>query len=189
MLRALFPALIATLALVACNQSEAPKILAKKAEAKAPASQPAKKGKGESPADRDQVDADGVVRRGDAMSKDKPLLVSECIAQSEKLNGKRVKVEGTVTSVCAKKGCWFVVRDNESDQTIRITSKGYRFFVPKDARGKHAVIEGDLHVKTLSEADAKHLAEDSGGDPSKVTGSKKEVQLAAVGLEMTTPKK
>ena len=193
MSRSLSPAAFAALALAlaACNQAEAPKPVAqapaKKAEA--PQSQPSQKAKGESPADRDQVDPDGVVRRGEALSKEKPLLVSECVVKADQLNGKSVKVEGTVVNVCVKKGCWFAIRDDASDQTLRITSKGYRFFVPSKATGQRAVIEGDVIVKTMSEAEAKHFAEDGGKDPSLVKGEQKEIQIAAVGLELRAVKK
>jgi hypothetical protein len=154
------------------------------ATVQAAASQPAVKGKGESPADRGQRDDDGVVRRGETLSATRALPVSECIAQADALSGKSVKIEGTVSKVCTVKGCWFVVRDDESDQTIRITSKGYRFFVPSDAKGQRATLEGDLSVKTLSEEEAKHLVADSGGDPGTVTGPQKEVQIAAVSVEI-----
>lgn len=112
------------------------------------------------------------------------LPVSACIADAEKYNGKVVKVEGTVVNVCAAKGCWFAIQDDQTKETIRITSKGYRFFVPRDAKGKRAVIEGDLAMTVLTEADAKHLAEDSGQDGSGIRGPQKEVQIAALALEM-----
>ena len=178
----LFAAAIAT----GCNQSAPPQSAPKlaKAAASQPSTRPAPKGKGESPKDRDQKDDDGVIRRGTDLTKSAALHVSTCIADAEKHNGKTVKVEGTVVNVCAAKGCWFAIQDDKTKETIRITSKGYRFFVPRDAKGKRAIIEGDLAMTVLSEADAKHLAEDSGQDSSTVQGPQKEVQIAAIGLEM-----
>lgn len=199
MLRPSLTALLAAIALASCSQSEPSRPLAAAKplqvahggghhdETKAPSSQPAKKGKGEKPADRNQKDEDGVVRRGDEMTANKPFTVDECVQQASELDGRRVKIEGTVDQVCAKKGCWFVVKGDAGDASVRITSKGYRFFVPRDAKGKRAVVEGELTVKVLSEADAKHLAEDSGQDPSKAKGDKTELQLAAVGLELREP--
>ena len=178
--------LFAAAIITGCNQSAPPQSAPKlaKAAASQPSTRPAPKGKGESPKDRDQKDDDGVIRRGTDLTKSAALPVSTCIADAEKHNGKTVKVEGTVVNVCAAKGCWFAIQDDKTKETIRITSKGYRFFVPRDAKGKRAVIEGDLAMTVLSEADAKHLAEDSGQDSATVQGSQKEVQIAAIGLEM-----
>ena len=133
--------------------------------------------KGADPAERDQIDADGVVRRGTALTDAKALTVGEVLAQADGLSGKSVKVTGTVDTVCQNKGCWFVIKDGE--QTIRITAKGYGFFVPSKAPGMTATIEGELSIKALDEAEAKHL-ESEGAKPS----SMKEVAIAAAALEM-----
>lgn len=148
-------------------------------------------GKGESPADRDQVDPDGVVRRGEALTAGAPLELSAALQQAKDLDGKSVKVAGTVDQVCAKKGCWFVLRpDDEAqkDKTIRITSKGYRFFMPRSSVGQRAVVEGELKTVKLSESEAQHLEDDrveaEGGEARKIDGEQVEVQIAAVGVEM-----
>lgn len=193
MLRLIPALLLAVFVVASCKspeKAETPAAADAPKAATAPASQPAKVGKGETPEDRNQVDADGVVRRGEALSAERPLQVSECVAKADALAGKRVKVEGTVTSVCAKKGCWFILRDDMSDQTIRITSKGYRFFVPENAKGRRAVVEGELVVRTLSKEEAQHLADEAAAAEGKaaeqVEGPVREVQLAAVGLELRT---
>src|SRR4051812_45923769 len=53
---------------------------------------------------RDVVDADGVVRRGQALSAMEATPVSTAIAKAAELEGKHVKLAGTVNSVCAKAG-------------------------------------------------------------------------------------
>ncbi len=150
-------------------------------------------GKGESPSDRDQVDADGVVRRGEALTQAASLSVVAALEEAKVLDGKSVKVTGTVDQVCAKKGCWFVLRPHDpthaaAAKTIRITSKGYRFFMPRSSVGQEAVVEGDLKVTTLSESEAQHLEDDrveaEGGEAQKIVGEKVEVQIAAVAVEM-----
>jgi len=160
---------------------------------KAASSQPARPpGKGETVEDRNQVDDDKIVRRGEALTSAATLSVSDCISKGKELGGKSVKVEGTVAQVCAKKGCWFVLstdgKDATPDNTIRITSKDYRFFVPTDAVGQKATIEGALEVKTMSIEEAQHMADDAaeaGGEPApKVTEPQVEVRIAAVGVEL-----
>lgn len=170
------------------------------ADKKAPASQPASSqpatkeaaatlGKGEDPKDRDQIDKDGVVRRGTELASAKATPVADCMSKSSDLAGKEVTVSGKVSQVCAKKGCWFVIEDEkDASKTIRITSKGYKFFVPRDAVGKKAVIKGDLSVKEMSVAEAQHMEDDraaaTGEKAKKVTEGSKELRIAAVALEL-----
>jgi hypothetical protein len=157
----------------------------------APASQPATKVPGESPDTRDHKDADGVVRRGEKLTDAATLSVDDCLTKATSLNGKMVKVEGTIDQVCAKKGCWFALRpDGEAHKgkTIRITSKGYRFFMPKDSVGQRATLEGELEMKTVSVEEAQHLEEDrvkaTGETPKKITEPVEEVRIAAVAVQM-----
>jgi hypothetical protein len=93
-----------------------------------------------------------------------------------------VRVDGTIAKVCQKKGCWMVIRDG--DLEARVVMKDYGFFVPMDAGGKKASIEGVLKVKVFNEAQAKHLAEDGGEDPNTVTGEKKEFLLTASAIDI-----
>lgn len=144
--------------------------------------------RGTTPADRDAADADGVVRRGAALSKDAPIPVAAAYEKAAALDGKPVKVAGKVESVCAKKGCWFVVQGDKPEQKIRITAKDYGFFVPKAAQGRSVVVEGVLAVKTLDQATAQHYEEEramgTGEKPKKITGDVKELSIVASALEM-----
>lgn len=60
--------------------------------------------------------------------------------------------------------------------------------MPKDAKGKKAIIEGDLVVKELTKEEAQHLEDDAaaakGGKAKQVESGHIEVQIAAVGLEL-----
>jgi len=152
-------------------------------EEAAPASQPATTGmKGATPGDRDAVDDDGVVRRGETLASTAAMSVGDCMAKASELSGQTVKVEGTVQQVCAAKGCWWVMEGAKPEESIRITAKGYGFFVPRDAKGKKAVAEGVLEVKQVSDEEAAHLAGESSEPNAKPV--KVEVRLEAAGLEM-----
>jgi hypothetical protein len=163
----------------------------KASPAQMPASMPsADKGptKGEKPADRGQVDEDGVIRRGFGLTANTVAIsVGEGASKAEEYKGKMVKVQGKVSEVCAKKGCWFALTD-DAGNVMRITSKGYKFFVPKDAVGKLAVVEGELEVKMLDVATAQHYEDDrvegTGEKAKKVTEPQRSVSVAAIGLEM-----
>lgn len=189
----LFTGLALTLALAGCPENKGTEAAEPAAaepaaaepahEEAAAASQPATTGmKGATPSDRDQVDEDGVVRRGETLTTTAALSVSDCMAQAKELSGKAVKVEGTVQQVCAAKGCWWTMQGETPEQSIRITAKGYGFFVPRDAKGKKAVAEGVIEVKELSDAEAEHLAGESTDPNAKPV--KVEIRLEAAGLEM-----
>lgn len=181
--------------LVACTQggAQAPATGTAKAEAKAEAApekaapaEAAGSTKGLSRQTREDVDADGVVRRGIALSDGTALSVGELHDKAGEMNGKSVKVTGEVAQVCQKSGCWFALRDG--DKTIRITSKGYKYFVPSGAAGMTAVVEGEIAVKTLDVKEAQHYADDAAeatGKPAeKVTAPVQEIAIASIGLEM-----
>lgn len=93
-----------------------------------------------------------------------------------------VLVSGTVEAVCQKKGCWMVVKDGTD--SARVMMKDHLFAVPIDARGKAVLVEGELTSRTFTEAQAKHLEEDKGGDPKAVAGERKEHVLMATAVEI-----
>jgi hypothetical protein len=158
-----------------------------------PATQPVKTSTGASlrgttPQQRDEVDPDGVVRRGEKLSSAQPMTVDELLANVSTLNGKTVKVTGRVEKVCKHKGCWFVVAGSKPEAQISVTAKGYGFFMPRDSVGKVATLEGPLTVKTLSAEEAQHYEDDyahaSGQPAKKVTAPKTEVGIEAFAVEM-----
>ena len=176
------------LGLTACSQggSQNPGAEPAKAGSQPAAAPEGYSSAGLSAAQRDDADADGVVRRGMTLSAAPALTVAQVFEQAEALNGKVVKVSGEVSQVCKKSGCWFILRDG--DKTVRITSKGYKYFVPSAAAGMTGVIEGDLAVKMLDVATAQHFAEDeaegTGKPAAKVEAPTKEIAVASVGLEL-----
>ncbi len=140
------------------------------------------------PEDRDHVDADGVVRRGQPLSSQAAISVLAADERAVELEGKTVKIEGRVDSVCTKKGCWMVVTDDAGTTRVRVTAKGYGFFVPRKAPGLRAVVEGTLDVETLDVETAQHFEDDrvAGTDePSRqVTEPQRELSVVARGLEL-----
>lgn len=180
----------------ACTQ-DAPRASPSVAEAKTPiqaTSQPSSRPDeptasrpGQTPATRDHVDEDGVVRRGEPLSDRPALAVAEAMAKADQLEGETVKVSGPVSRVCGKKGCWMSLTTEDGTSQLRVTFKDYGFFVPKASKGMVATVEGALHVKILDPKTAQHL-EDEAADPASrktITGPVREVTLVADGLQMT----
>ena len=92
-------------------------------------------------------------------------------------------MSGTVEAVCKKKGCWMELRDG--DTSAKVFTYAGEFFLPIDtAKGRKAVVEGTLKVKTMTQKFAKHLAEDQGVDPSTVTGPQKKLVIDAKSIKL-----
>jgi hypothetical protein len=138
--------------------------------------------------DREQVDADGVVRRGAKLVDGAAITVADAVAKSAELDGKAVKITGRVASVCQAMGCWFTITAPEGGASIRISSKGHDIFVPKSAAGRIATLEGEFKVKTLSKEQAQHFENErplAPGETHKtITEDVKELSIAVTGLEM-----
>lgn len=106
-----------------------------------------------------------------------PKTLTEVIGST---NESTVTLKTTVAEVCSKKGCFFIAQDGEF--TARITFKDYGFFIPTDSQGKEVMLIGDFSVKTLSEEQAKHYAEDAGKDASLISGEQKEYSIIATSV-------
>ena len=79
----------------------------------------------------------------------------------------QVKLEGTVTATCAKKGCWMDVASGEDTVFVRFLD--YSFFVPTEgAEGKRTVVEGEAFYDTLTVPMLKHYAEDAGKSQEEI---------------------
>ncbi len=131
----------------------------------------------------------GTGKFGAPVSAAGPVLAATAVlADSSKYDDKDLKLTGTVSGACQKKGCWMTLGGGEPGaQTIRVTFKDYGFFVPKDCLGKKAVVEGHFKVTTMSVAEAQHYAEDAakeGAPVKKVTEPQKTYAMVATGVEL-----
>lgn len=108
--------------------------------------------------------------RGEAITaaqKQAALVVSRLAERlGTSVASQEVVLKGRIEKVCQAKGCWFTIRDsaeqgsNKESPTVRVTSKGYLFFVPKDLAGRTAFVRGVLKRKSLSAQEAQHFADD-----------------------------
>lgn len=113
--------------------------------------------------------------------------VSDILSNPEKYDGKRVLVEGPVVDVCKKRGCWIKVGSNEEFGSIRFKVEDGVIVFPLSAKGKSAIAEGLVSVRTLSKEELikqgeEHAKEEGTKfDPSTVTGPKKIIQIMGEG--------
>ena len=77
------------------------------------------------------------------------------------------KLVGPIEAVCQKKGCWMELK-NQDGSTIRVTFKDYGFFMPKDASGRTAIVDGFAKVEVTSVADLQEYAKDDGKSKAEI---------------------
>jgi len=99
------------------------------------------------------------------------------------------KLEGTVEACCQNKGCWMTMKLADGSD-MRVRFQDYGFFVPKDAGGKIAVIEGTAFTDTTSVDDLRHYAEDAGQSQEeieKITEPEISIGFLATGVIIKDP--
>lgn len=112
-------------------------------------------------ANKDSLAADTPYTAGDKITEEGAIPASEMKAKLGDAQSMNMKVVGKIDECCQKKGCWTEVALNDSE-TVHVTFKDYKFFVPMDAAGKTIIMEGVAKYDTTSVEMLKHLASDAG---------------------------
>ncbi len=121
---------------------------------------------------------------GDKITEDGAVALTELstlMGDKKELN---VKLTGEIEAVCQKKGCWMEIK-NPNGEALRVTFKDYGFFMPKDASGRTAIMEGVAKIEETSIADLKEYAKDAGEGKDAIEAikePKKELVFEASGV-------
>ena len=143
-----------------------------------------------SPTDADKVskfDADRKIKRGAAIGTAQKVALVEAMKDPNKYSGKTILVEGVIVRSCKMEGCWLELAPKKDASAVRIKMKDHAFFVPLDAAGLNAKVEGVMAVKTLSKAEVEHLMNEDGAKFNKINadGTVTEISFVADGVELT----
>ncbi len=101
----------------------------------APAPNPASPGSTSAPSARPRGQVFGA-----PIAIESPTKLTAIIQSPDQYRDRPVLIEGEVTGVCQEMGCWMDVREGEGGAHIRMA--GHKFFVPKNAMGKRALVQG-----------------------------------------------
>ncbi|HEY4116919.1 MAG TPA: DUF4920 domain-containing protein [Byssovorax sp.] len=157
---ALAPA-AAVVALVACGRGPEPV-----AEAEGPKAQPAAATTpAPKPAEKRKFGGD--------VTEQTSTPLDALVKTPEKFTAKTVRTEGKVSAVCQHMGCWMEIADASGKAHIKMA--GHSFFVPKDAAGHHAVVQG-----TVMPGDKDHCTEEA----AEQTGGVAKVEIEANAIEL-----
>jgi hypothetical protein len=120
---------------------------------------------------------------GAGLTLTQPTPLEEVVQDPQRFEERQILLHGRVSDVCQRKGCWTILRDGSA--RIRVRFRDYGFFLPTDATGAEAFVEGVVKVETLSEETARHYESESReGDPAAVEGPRREVGFTASGVRL-----
>jgi hypothetical protein len=104
---------------------------------------------------------------GDKIKADGAVDASAFLKAMEGQDSMEVKIKAPIVEVCQKKGCWMNI-DLGDGKTMMVRFKDYGFFVPKDASGRTAVMQGKAFKEVLSVEMLRHYAEDGGKSKEEI---------------------
>jgi len=118
----------------------------------------------------------------------KPATLKQVMANPKQFIGKPVRMQGPITAVCQSKGCWMHLGKPlpNGNPPVMVKFKDYGFFMPKDASGRLAIVEGTLAYKQETVAETRHYLEDAGKHEAakKVTEGRKILKFVASGAAL-----
>ena len=115
------------------------------------------------------------------------VAIDAILANPTAYKGKTVRVEGMVTDVCQKRGCWFEMAGTQPGAKLRFKVTDGEMVFPVDSKGKQAVAQGEVSVHELTLAETKDYeeeqAKESGKafDPASITKPQAIVRLDGTG--------
>ena len=78
-----------------------------------------------------------------------------------------VQYASNIKSVCKKKGCWMKMELSDKETSF-VKFKDYEFFVPLNADGSEAIVNGKAFVDVVSVSELKHYAQDAGKSKEEI---------------------
>jgi hypothetical protein len=107
---------------------------------------------------------------------------AKVLADVSAYEGKYVRMTGVIQGVCKSKGCWLKMNSEGTALTVFVhfTCPVDGRLIPMEAMGKPVIVEGELKTKEISEADARHIAEEEGlaaEEIAKIVGPQKLIEV------------
>jgi hypothetical protein len=101
------------------------------------------------------------------------------VSEPGKFAEQTVRTEGIVSAVCKSMGCWMEIADESGQAHIKMA--GHSFFVPREASGHRAVIEGKVLAGEGPDTCAQK--DNCREQAQKETGRVAKVEIEATGVE------
>jgi hypothetical protein len=109
---------------------------------------------------------------GGAITEASTTTLDALLREPAKFQTKTVRTEGVVSAVCKSMGCWMEIADPAGQAHIKMA--GHSFFVPRDASGHHAVVQGTVLRPSHDECSE---------EAKQQTGAVAKIEIEATGVE------
>ncbi|WP_050429408.1 DUF4920 domain-containing protein [Chondromyces crocatus] len=117
---------------------------------------------------------------GAPITEAKTTALTELLSEPAKYNGQTLRTEGVVTAVCKSMGCWMEIGDSKG--TAHIKMAGHSFFVPKEASGHRAVVQGKM-LGAADEGGSCGAKDGCRDEHEKESGKVAKLEFEATGVE------
>lgn len=121
---------------------------------------------------------------GKEITEEGALLPADFLKEMDGKIETETKVKAKIHNVCQMKGCWMTLGMG-NDEEVMVRFRDYGFFVPKDASGKIAIVEGRAYIDTVSVETLRHYAADAGKSEEEIkaiTKPEQRVSFVADGI-------
>ena len=95
---------------------------------------------------------------GDGVSLTDPVAIPTLLQNPDDFLGKTVRVDGVITGVCKKRGCWMQVTDPDTGDGVRIKVEDGVIVFPYTSMGHRVSAEGVFEAVTVEEPAAEGAA-------------------------------
>jgi hypothetical protein len=99
---------------------------------------------------------------GEGVTLTESTPISQILDNVDAYVGKRVRVEGLVTSVCEMRGCWIELAGDREYETFRVKVDDGVIVFPVEVNGQYAVAEGLVAQVDAAQQEAERQAERQG---------------------------
>ena len=100
----------------------------------------------------DSITAEGAITKEELLAKFETLKEGDTI---------ELKFRSEIKDVCQKKGCWMNMNLSDDKNTF-VRFKDYGFFMPFNAAGSEAIVNGKAFISVETVDELKHYAKDAG---------------------------
>ena len=128
-------------------------------------------------------DANKGMTFGEKIEATEAIGTDELATKLEEAKKLEVKVQGVVSQVCSKEGCWLKLKTANGNMMVKM--KDHKFLVPLSMEGKTIVAKGFAEKKVTSVEMLKHYAEDAGKSKAEIEAIKEpktEIIFQATGI-------
>ena len=87
---------------------------------------------------------------GDGVTLEEAVAIDVLLENPNDFVGRKVRVDGVITAVCKKRGCWMQVTDQESGNGVRIKVEDGVIVFPYTSMGQKAQAEGIFEAIKLT---------------------------------------